>query len=232
VQHAFTYGSTFTTSLTLKYGHCPGDYIPTTLDMIGKLLYKNREASTYANQRQSSSFNQQSIGALVLDRRGSKHIDEPSEALVGGSYGEQNVRIINDILYTSFFAINANKDASSTVQAKVELRVYYDGKSGSADLNVHEAAAFVKRVLTGRSHTSPKSPLSKIELYLDDTDVTVTAVDVTGDGEYRSPSQKSIDMVRGVMGSVSAGGTDVNKMNTILYGYIIDCWVTFESKAK
>ncbi len=233
VNHSFTYGNTFSTTLTLKYGHCPGDYIPTTLDMIGKLLYKNREASTYANQRQSTSFNQQPVGALVLDRRGGKYLEHPSEGLVGGSYGEQNVRIINDILYMSYFAINANKDTNSSVKAKVELRIYYDGKGQPIDSAITQVCTYVKRLLTGSAIIPQKTPVGKVELFLDPADVSdPVLIDVTGDGEFRGPSQKAVDMIRSVMGTASTGGSDVNKMNSILFGYIIDCWVTFESKTK
>ena len=47
VKHNFDYNGTFTTTLDLRYGHIPGDYIPTPLDIIGKLVIggKRREFS-------------------------------------------------------------------------------------------------------------------------------------------------------------------------------------------
>ena len=36
VSHTFTYGQSFTTSLSLSYGHPPGEYLPTPLDVIGQ----------------------------------------------------------------------------------------------------------------------------------------------------------------------------------------------------
>lgn len=36
VSHSFAYGQSFTTSLSLSYGHPPGEYLPTPLDVIGQ----------------------------------------------------------------------------------------------------------------------------------------------------------------------------------------------------
>jgi len=41
VNHSFSYGQSFTTSLTLTYGHPPGDYVPGPLDVIGQELVGN-----------------------------------------------------------------------------------------------------------------------------------------------------------------------------------------------
>mgnify|MGYP001414693862 CR=1 FL=1 len=38
VRHQFKYGSTFTTTLGLRYGHPPGHYLPSPLDVIGQEL--------------------------------------------------------------------------------------------------------------------------------------------------------------------------------------------------
>src|SRR5690606_25699425 len=54
VSHSFTYDSGLSTTLTLTYGHNPGEYIPTHLDMIGKYLYS---AQTFSEQFRSSRFN-------------------------------------------------------------------------------------------------------------------------------------------------------------------------------
>ena len=41
VNHTFNYGGSFTTSLSLTYGHPPGDYVPGPLDVIGQELVGN-----------------------------------------------------------------------------------------------------------------------------------------------------------------------------------------------
>ena len=38
VNHNFSYGQQFTTSLSLSYGHPPGEYLPTPLDVIGQQI--------------------------------------------------------------------------------------------------------------------------------------------------------------------------------------------------
>jgi len=41
VSHSFSYGSSFTTKLSLIYGHPPGQYVPSPLDIIGQNLVSN-----------------------------------------------------------------------------------------------------------------------------------------------------------------------------------------------
>lgn len=232
VNHNFNYGSNFSTDLVLTYGHSPGDYIPTTLDIIGKLLYKNRDASTYVNFRQNTSFNQQSIGVIVLDRRPSGFGEDFYTSLTQGTYGDHNVKIINDILYTTYFAINSNKDKNSSVKSKIELRIYYDSKQNGIDSNLSSARQIVKNLLTGVSQLEIKTAVGKTDITLSPEDVIISDIaniDVSGEAEFRSPSQKAIDMVRGISGSVSSKEQLSNQLNSTLYGYIIDCWISFEN---
>jgi hypothetical protein len=52
IQHSISYNGQFSTKLTLKYGHTPGEYIPTPLDVIGKgLVEKGRVSSAYRMRR-------------------------------------------------------------------------------------------------------------------------------------------------------------------------------------
>jgi hypothetical protein len=41
VAHSFSYGGSFTTNLSLSYGHTPGEYLPGPLDVIGQQLSTN-----------------------------------------------------------------------------------------------------------------------------------------------------------------------------------------------
>jgi hypothetical protein len=41
VSHSFTFGSSFDTNLTLMYGHAPGTYLPTPMDIIGQSYSKD-----------------------------------------------------------------------------------------------------------------------------------------------------------------------------------------------
>lgn len=52
VQHSVSYNRQFNTILSLKYGHTPGEYIPTPIDIIGKgLVEKGRSGSAYRVRR-------------------------------------------------------------------------------------------------------------------------------------------------------------------------------------
>lgn len=52
VSHTFGEGDDFSTTLTLEYGRPPGEYIPTPLDVIGKVLLKQNTSSTTLTKRQ------------------------------------------------------------------------------------------------------------------------------------------------------------------------------------
>ena len=237
VSHNFTYGGSFTTELSLKYGHSPGDYIPTTLDMVGKLLYKNRDTSSSINFRQDTSYPQQPIGTIILDRRASWFSDDIPGSLSGGAYGEHNIQVIDSMLYTSYFAINANKDVNTSTKAQVELRIYYDSKGAapSVDTSLNEAAQYILECLTGTSVlVKPKSKdkddaVIQTNLKLSPGDVKVTIIDVSDTkGDHRAPSQKSVDMIRSIIGSTSSKVGEPSKLDSILFGYIIDCWINFD----
>jgi hypothetical protein len=65
VTHNFNFGRSFTTSLNITYGHNPGEYIPTFMDVIGKVLYNNKSVSNFVHKKQGGVANQQFIGAIV-----------------------------------------------------------------------------------------------------------------------------------------------------------------------
>ncbi len=52
ITHSFSYGSTFDTNLTIVYGHPPGHYLPTPMDVIGQTYSKDSlKHSSYFVQR-------------------------------------------------------------------------------------------------------------------------------------------------------------------------------------
>lgn len=59
VAHSFSYGSSFTTTMNLVYGHPPGKYIPSPLDIIGQELVGNfagEQPLTYRVSREDDSY--------------------------------------------------------------------------------------------------------------------------------------------------------------------------------
>lgn len=57
ISHDFQYGKNFTTTLSLTYGHPPGEYIPTPLDIIGKTAIRQGSSNTYRMIREASKYN-------------------------------------------------------------------------------------------------------------------------------------------------------------------------------
>ena len=69
VDHSFGYNSkSFNTNLRLTYGRPPGEYIPTKMDMIGKILFRNRESGSVVLHRHSNSYGEKPLGAIFIDR--------------------------------------------------------------------------------------------------------------------------------------------------------------------
>lgn len=218
VSHSFAIGDNFSTKLTLTYGRNPGEYIPTYLDLIGKILYRNQNTSNYILDRQGTASDESNLGAIIVDTSKS---DEQS--IVGGKYGEENIKVLNHILYTVQFAVSRNKIASNNLNAKIEMRVYYNSKSEKVNPKLVSSSTYVKKYLTSQIN-SIKNVQDEIKsLFLQSSDIKdVEVVDSSKDGEHRSPSQNAISVIR-----------DKNLSNTIksgLYEYIIDCWLVFEQK--
>jgi hypothetical protein len=76
INHSFSFGQQFTTTLTLSYGRAPGEYIPTPLDIIGKNLLvastgKNNVASEISDSNKLITGDNKTLArdlAFQLDR--------------------------------------------------------------------------------------------------------------------------------------------------------------------
>ncbi len=90
VQHTISYDGNFTTTLELKYGHPPGDYIPTPLDIIGKQMINSGNSQVgYRIRRETPRFNS-FLAAVVFnpddnDLLKGKHAKRNFERLVGAA---------------------------------------------------------------------------------------------------------------------------------------------------
>jgi len=123
VQHSFNYNGSFNTTLKLTYGHSPGEYIPTPLDVIGKgLVTKGRTHTAYrmrrdippedtiigvvdfaknntdllGAQRGNRNFEELKRAASIAKRDFSNRVSESSKIYLiayGGDKDEQNIRI-------------------------------------------------------------------------------------------------------------------------------------------
>ena len=251
VAHEFTFGGSFTTKLTLAYGHVPGEYIPTTLDVIGKALYNNKEIAGYQVQRQTSSFNESSFGVIISDPNNLNglgaalaQLKNPTvaESPGGPTFGPANATTINNILYNVQYMITTNSSVSNNVKASLELRVYYDDSS-SIDSSLLDYANEIKKIMIGESTMDSSSCSNQETNKLTKNDVQIINVNLSNDEIHNSPSQKAWDAARNLVDSnkvklststtpTSEDPTAINKergkLRTALFSYIIDCWVKFD----
>jgi hypothetical protein len=226
VRHSFTYSSGFTTSLELTYGHTPGEYIPTPLDVIGKLLYNNRDFNDFIIQRQSSAFNETNMGVILKDKRNtSNDVFSPNDLISEGdpnqqtnTYSSFNSQTINNILFTAAYKINANNASGNTVKASVELRVYYDNKH-AANNEVVKFADKVRSILTTPG-SGPKQLFKattgvSTNPHLNPEDVRIVQqVNMDDKDDSRSPSQKAFDAARSNLANISISDKGVPPPNS------------------
>jgi hypothetical protein len=137
VSHSFSYGS-LTTSLELTYGHSPGEYIPTMLDIVGKILYNSQG---FFGQHRSERFEMlgaaKSLGALaytIPDTRVTDEVDQgrgvstrflgtddPFELLLTGRQGERNKNVLNNVI----FSMSGKLSAANFQKQKTRIKIVY-----------------------------------------------------------------------------------------------------------
>ncbi len=213
ISHTFTMGRSFTTSLELTYGHTPGEYIPTFMDMIGKLIYKNKEIADLVVHRQDSSGNDSNLGVIRRYAANSSVLDTFSKSAAGSPttqdtgikldklFRPSDVQVMSNIMYTVKRAINSNTNTKNTIKAKVELRLYKDqNKFTSVNSDLKDLAEQVIKVLTGEAHDLDEQfgkyknpPIQNSE---SEKNVEIVEVDLDDQNNRRSPSQKAFDAAR------------------------------------
>jgi len=142
VSHNFNFGSSFTTNLTLTYGHNPGEYFPTMLDIIGKGLYSKRnQANKIRNARHGYSNGDQHLGIIVIDN------NSGINSIVVGKYGDQNRATLTQVI----LALKGSQ-ASTDDEAFVEIRYYSNPEKGfPEDQNIKNKAELIKTWLKNPS---------------------------------------------------------------------------------
>lgn len=145
VSHSFSFGSDFTTTLTLTYGHNPGEYFPTMLDIVGQGLYSKKfQANKIRHARFANAWGDQSIGALIIEPpdaivlgRDSVGSGNSTEKLVKGRYGDLNRATLTQLL----LALKSAQTPGTDEEAFVEIRYYTNKKKGyTGDPNLANAA--------------------------------------------------------------------------------------------
>lgn len=244
VQHSLTPGRGFTTRLDLTYGHSIGEYIPTYLDTVGKLLYKNQENTDTIIHRQNSSSPERHVGIIQLDGKVpfANVVGVGSENDFISSYSNANSTVINNILYNTAYMLNANGTPGNNIEAHIELRIYYDN-SHPVNSELNSQLNDVIDILTGDAQ-GPKNLAGQnqpVQNYtIERKWIDPQMINLDDDSDRRSPSQQAIDGARNQMKVTSTNSGNSNNSNidaikanndalrTALFSYIIDCWVTYK----
>lgn len=230
VQHRISYGKSFSTSLELAYGHMPGEYIPTYLDAVGKILYKNKEITNIVNVRQNNVNNEEHLGTIIGDPNTSNLSDGN---LSDGVFSNENREVLNGILQSAeavFTTTNAN------YQPYLELRIFYasQGQFASVSGIASDIAEEVKSFLLGRNNSlneafkikSNNNWLSNFENF-----IVIKSVDSDDPEEFRSPSSSSFSLARAAISKKSTRNiSNTIAIDNVIYNYVVDCWIYFDKK--
>lgn len=212
VKHNFTYGSSFQTTLELTYGHTAGEYIPTPMDMVGKMIYNNRDAADIVVQRQESSSNDVAIGILQLNRNSDKD-GGTSKSLGTGDYAKDtpssfsaaNNQTLNNIANTTSSLLNNNANKTNDLVAKIEVRVY--GDSNGTDQTLLNFADEIVKLLTTTEGGSGTNAVTKNKgasrPLIDKNNIDVVVISIDEEGSRSSPSQKAWDAARNIVRNTS-----------------------------
>jgi len=223
VKHDFTFPSRFTTTLELTYGHTPGEYIPTVTDMIGKLIYNNKDVADLTIHRQERSSREINLGVII------KGIDEDTKTVsptiinqatpngFTNNYSAHNSQVINNILYTTRYMLGSH-NSGNNINAKIELRTYYDSENTAVDTDLRAFAEGIRQILVGESEIglnaftikqgAPPKPLPAAWV----ADISDGEVNLHDENDRRSPSQKAIDAARNHIGDKSKSGGGISSV--------------------
>jgi len=223
VSHTFSFSGGMTTTLQLTYGHLPGEFIPTKLDIIGKVLYNNKEETNFINHRQSNTFNEDAVGAGCLSYE-SNHELEKIEKTATRGFSNFNSQLLENIIYNcEYRAINAATSSNSNIEAVIELRTYYDNNY-KPDIDI---GFFIERIKKYLENPPKSQKIINIK-------VNSYGVNMSDNDEYRSPSQKAFSLARQVMDKKSNNSKlkNIDKLRLSIYKNIVDIYLKFEIKKK
>ena len=227
VQQSLTFGSNFTTTLTLSYGHAPGEYIPTMLDIIGKALYsKKHNANLVRHVRHGYANGDAPITVLITDNNLTK---TPMDNLIGGTFGDQNRKNLINMVLAAGGLLTPNVGKTPIL----ELRVYY--KSGSADSNLIDIASAIKDWVVNPSAKSLGGQLLPDANFsggvgLNPDNIQITPIDYSKTDDPKSPPPQAWNLIRNAVSSkpFDFNPAEATQFESVLFHNIIDIWVTFQ----
>lgn len=192
VSHSCNY-SNLTTTLELTYGHNPGEYIPTMLDVVGKILYNAKGfTGKFRNERFQMLGGAKSLGALSfvknisvtddIDNIETRMLstDDYLNVLLKGSQGERNKKVLTNLIYSTSDIVNKVK--FNTKKARIKL-VYYKilGNEVFASEMLSVCESIRDWLIYPEKNTSDglSSAFSATNFGLNDSDIVIEEVDLT-----------------------------------------------------
>ena len=230
VNHRITYGKDFETTLNVSYGHMPGEYIPTYLDTIGKILYRNRDITNMVNVRQNNVNNEENIGTIIGSLSSNL---TPAESILKGTNAVQNRQSLIAILQSAETAFNVS---SANYQPELELRIFYasQGQFPARSVSALEIGTAIKEFLLGENNLYEQAKVKQPEKWLKNfkDHINVVSVDSDDPEEFRSPSTAAYAMARASLTKRSEKNADtfVAKVDGAVHNYIVDCYMYFKNK--
>jgi len=239
VSHSFGNEGSFSTTLSLSYGHNPGEYIPTPLDIVGKILYKNKNMANYYHHRQDNTTNQTHLGVILGNADNQSRNGYGADSIIDSTsnkYAESNISQLQAI---SSQGNNATSLIQDNYNPVVEIRIYYnskakDGSYKSSNATLLSQANTVKDLLT-RKITLTSNDAFKDLKTIDASRISVVEVDLATD-PIRYCSGKSFYLSRlNVADSDTINSSFINNpaqkvknVDKFIYNNVIDCWVVFK----
>lgn len=233
VNHSFNFGRSFTTNLQLAYGHMPGEYIPTYVDVVGKVLYKNKDITNIVNVRQNNVNNEEHIATLI-GTQDNKLAGSPDDSLMLGAFAERNRQALNTIIQAaeSVFSVAP----SNNYQPTLELRIYYASKKGFASANkqAEQLADAVHKFLVGNNDMLSLTKMQKSNKSLRNFKDSIKPIKVDADDkkEFRSPSSQAYNLAREASNQKSSATNKISAIDNIMHKSIVDCWFHFKTKGN
>jgi hypothetical protein len=258
VQHSFSYGSLATT-LELSYGHNPGEYIPTMLDVVGKILYNAKGfTGTFRTSRHQMLGGARSLGALAIPNLSLTSEDEYSvnakQELLSGSWGERNKNILTNILYS--VSGNMNLVGSRRQKAIIKIVYYKTSESLAMAMNNYANAVFNWLVYPEKNTSEGLSTdLLSIQgnantksFGIDQDDIIIEEVDISNINEQTrrrvfpisnvesepntvSPSNAAFAVLRAISTSSNSSPENItsDQFLTLLSKYVLDLFIEYQN---
>ncbi len=239
VTHSFTYGGEFGTSLDMTFGHVPGEYIPTPLDIIGKNLYKGQSYSSgsYRIARpETDDSGKTNIGTLIYSPNNNIANNAnigPITKLKSGEFGKTNEKELLSIVAKLNSMVQTTAPSEGTSTSGITIRVYYDSSKGGPDKKLTEVAkgvidylvggkGFPKTSIIGSSITNPAILVYGSPMFVDTSNKNKVAEPRNPSSSALSNLSNQVNEVSGVSDSKDAPSVAELK-NNLIYK-IIDVW--------